>query len=171
MTENGTQQPAARRTAGLLPVVALAALAALLLATGFFAWKVLEERRADAARQDGLLAARDAAVLLFSYNYETLQEDFEAALEVTTGDFTDEYRRTTKEVVEPVAQEYDAAVEAVVVEAGVVEAEADRVVALVFLNQTTTSTRVDGPKVDQSRVRLSLTKVDGEWRVDRVDAL
>lgn len=160
-----------RRVVGLLPVLALALLAALLLLSGWFTWQVLQDRRADTARQDGLAAARDAARLLFSYDHERLEDDFEAGLAVTTGGFREEYERTTREVVQPVAEQYDAAVEAVVVEAAVVQAEPDRVVALVFLNQTTTSTRVEGPKIDQSRVRMVLRDVDGRWLVERVNAL
>jgi Mce-associated membrane protein len=160
-----------RRLAGLLPVLALALLAALLLLSGWFTWQVLQDRRADTARQDGLAAARDAARLLFSYDHSRLEDDFEAGLAVTTGDFREEYERTTREVVQPVAEQYDASVEAVVVEAGVVEADPDRVVAVVFLNQTTTSTRVEGPKIDQSRVRMVLRDVDGRWLVERVNAL
>lgn len=160
-----------RRLRGLLPVLALALLAALLLLSGWFTWQVLQDRRTDTSRQDGLAAARDAARLLFSYDHSRLEDDFEAGLAVTTGDFREEYERTTREVVQPVAEQYDAAVEAVVVEAGVVEADPDRVVAVVFLNQTTTSTRVEGPKIDQSRVRMVLRDVDGRWLVERVNAL
>ena len=42
---------------------------------------------------------------------------------------------------------------------------------LLFVNQTTTSTRLDGPKVDLNRVRMSLRKVDGAWLVSDIDAL
>jgi hypothetical protein len=30
---------------------------------------------------------------------------------------------------------------------------------------------VEGPKIDQSRVRMVLRRVDGDWLVERVDAL
>ena len=38
-------------------------------------------------------------------------------------------------------------------------------------NQTTTSTRLEGPKVDLNRVQLRLDRVDGEWLVSKVVAL
>jgi Mce-associated membrane protein len=53
----------------------------------------------------------------------------------------------------------------------VVRASANRVVVLLFVNQTTTSTRLDGPKVDLNRVRMTLDRVDGTWLVSDVDAL
>jgi Mce-associated membrane protein len=44
-------------------------------------------------------------------------------------------------------------------------------VVLLFVDQRTTSTRLDGPRVDENRVRLHLTKVDGSWLVSNVDGL
>jgi Mce-associated membrane protein len=52
-----------------------------------------------------------------------------------------------------------------------VRAEENRVVVLLFVDQTTTSTRLDGPKVDLNRVRLTMTRTGGEWLVSEVDAL
>ena len=56
-------------------------------------------------------------------------------------------------------------------EAGVISASPDKVDALVFLNQVTTSTRVEGEKIDQSRVRMRLVERDGSWLVEKVEAL
>jgi Mce-associated membrane protein len=168
-------QPGDRRPGGalssLVVVSTVALLCALALLLGYLAWQVRDRSQADAARTEALESARDAARLLFSYDHTSLDEDFSAGLETTTGDFREEYERTTRDVVRPVAEQYDAVVEAEVVDGAVVSASRDRVVALVFVNQTTTSTRVEGPKIDQSRVRMHLTQVDGEWRVAQVDAL
>ena len=174
-TAEPADEPGERRrrltAAGLLPVLVLALLSALVVLTAFLAWQLVQDSRTDTARDEALAASRDAARLLFSYDHEQLDDDFEAGLAVTTGQFREQYERTTREVVKPVAEQYDTVVEAEVVEAAVVQAEPDRVVTVVFLNQTTTSTAVEGPRVDQSRVRMGLRKVDGEWRVHRVDAL
>jgi Mce-associated membrane protein len=155
-----------------LPVAALGAAVALLAGgAGYLAWELRQESRAGQAREEATSAARDAARLLFSYNHETLEQDFEKGLSVTTGEFREQYQRTTKEVVTPVAEQYDAVVVAEVIEAAVVEASAEEVIALVFLNQGTTSTRVQGQQVDQSRVRMQLVREDGRWLVAGVSAL
>ncbi len=159
------------RVSAVLPLLALAALTALVVLTGFLALQVRQERQTEAAREQGLVTARDAARVLFSYDHRQLDEDFEKGLALAVGDFREEYERTTREVVRPVAEQYDAVVQAEVVEAAVVSARPDEVVAIVFINQTTTSTRVDGPKIDQSRVRMTLRPVDGQWRVADVRAL
>ena len=163
---------AARRGRTWVPLTALGVTAALLTAgTGYLAWQVREQARAETAREEATASARDAARLLFSYNHETLQADFDKGLSVTTGEFRDQYRRTTQDVVSDVAKEYKAVVVAEVIEAAIVQAEASRVTALVFLNQATTSTRVQGQQVDQSRVRMQLVLRDGRWLVDAVSAL
>jgi Mce-associated membrane protein len=119
---------------------------------------------------------------VLSYDHAELDDDFRSALAVSTGEFAEEYRRTSDEVVRPLASKTQATVVARVVDAGVVEASADRVVVLVFVNQTTTSNRLDGPKTDLTRVRMTMVRAaqasDGGkqgagagWLVAKVDAL
>lgn len=155
-----------------VPATAIGLAVALLAGTtGLLAWQLRRQALAQEARPDAVAAARDAARLLFSYDHQTLEADFAKGLAVTTGAFREEYSRTTSEVVTPVAEQYDAVVVAEVVEAAVIDAEAGAVTALVFLNQGTTSTRVQGQQVDQSRVRMRLVERNGRWLVTAVDAL
>ncbi len=62
-------------------------------------------------------------------------------------------------------------VTAEVVSSSVVRASENRVVLLLFVDQTTTSTRLEGPKVDLNRVRMTLSRTGGQWLVSGVDAL
>ncbi len=127
--------------------------------------------RVDRARTDGLAAARAAAQHILSYDYRHLDADFAQARKETTGTFTAEYAKTTTTVVKPTALKYHVVVAADVRAASVVTAESDQVVVLLFVNQSTTSTRVAGPKIDQSRVRMTLVHRRGRWLVSKVDAL
>ena len=74
-------------------------------------------------------------------------------------------------MVRPSAEQYKVVVKAEVTAASVVRASDDRVVALLFVDQTTTSTRLEGPKVDLNRVRMTLVEQDGKWLVSELDAL
>jgi Mce-associated membrane protein len=70
-----------------------------------------------------------------------------------------------------VAKEKKAVVKAEVVTAGVVTATPGKVVTIVYVNQVTTSSLAAAPKVDLSRVRMTMAKVGGHWLVAKVDAL
>lgn len=163
--------PSSRRSGTLLLTVAGVLVALLAAGTAFLGYRLLQERATETAREEAVAASRDAARLLFSYDHTTLDDDFARGLAVTTGDFREEYTRTTKDVVADVAREYRAVVQADVAESAVVRAQPDEVTTLVFLNQATTSTRVEGQQVDASRVLMTLVDRDGRWLVSRVDAL
>jgi Mce-associated membrane protein len=162
----------ARRRRISLPVVALLLMTVLMAAATAFLWlKVNEKDRTEDARRAGLEASRDAARLLFSYDYRTLDKDFSTGRALTTGEFRSQYDKTTTKVVADVAKQYKAVVKANVVSAGVVRATPSTVVTVVYVNQVTTSTRVTGEKVDLSRVRMTLQRSGGRWLVTAVNAL
>lgn len=162
----------ARRGLFTAPLIALLITTALMAAvTGFVWYQVREHAATETARQAGLEASRDAARVLFSYDYRTLSKDFSAGQALTTGAFRKQYADTTARLVTPVATEKKAVVKAEVVTAGVVRATPDTVVTIVFVNQVTTSSLTAGPKVDLSRVRMTLDHVQGRWLVSQVDAL
>jgi len=62
-------------------------------------------------------------------------------------------------------------VKATVASSSVVRASENAVVVLLFVNQTTTSTRLEAPRTDLNRVRLTMTRVGGAWKVSKVVAL
>jgi Mce-associated membrane protein len=159
-------------------VVALVLTTVLMaLANGFVWYRVHQHSAADTARRAGLEASRDAARVLFSYDYRELDKDFAAGRRLTANGptkeerFKDQYAETTAKVVSAVAKEKKAVVKAEVVTAGVVSASPGKVVTIVYVNQVTTSSLAAAPKVDLSRVRMTMRKVDGHWLVSKVDAL
>ena len=57
-----------------------------------------------------------------------------------------------------------------VVASSIVSASADKVVALVFVNQVTTAKGTKNQKLDQNRVLVTLTRSGGDWRVSKMKA-
>lgn len=163
----------------LLTAASAVLLVAGLVAAAVLGWQYREGQHADRARGEALDAARKAAPVVLSYDYRRLDRDFARARTHLTGDFRDEYGRTTKTVVGPTARKYHGVVKATVVEpagggapaASVVSASPDRAVVLLFVNQVTRSTQVTGSRVDLNRVRMTLTRASGGWKVSGVDAL
>jgi hypothetical protein len=50
----------------------------------------------------------------------------------------------------------------------IVSATDKKVVALVFVNQATTAKGTNNQRVDSSRVLVTLTRDDGEWRISKL---
>jgi Mce-associated membrane protein len=172
--EVASHEGAARRPG--LPGWVRAGLVALLVAALAVGGVLLVQQRDHDARQrageQALAAARSAAVAVLSYDYRHLDADFAAAEALTAQPFTAEYQRTTSKAVKPVATKNAAVVKASVSAAGVVRAGTDRVVVLAFVNQTTTSSRLQRPQVDQNRVELTMVRRDdGRWLVAAVKAM
>jgi len=164
--QHGPQRSGTRLLAGLLALTLSA-----LTAFGLVAYRVRDDQRVETARDQAVAAAHDNAEAILSYDYRHLDADFAAARAKLTGGFARDYKVTTTKLVRPGAEQYHVVVKAEVAAQSVVSATADQVVVLLFVNQTTTSTRLDGPRVDLNRVRLTLVKVDGRWLVNKVVAL
>jgi Mce-associated membrane protein len=160
-----------RRPSDLLVLVALAVVVALAVTAGLLVLRARGEDRVEEARRAAQAAGERHAVTLLSYDHRHLDRDFARAADVLTGSFADDYAETTEEVVRPTALEVKAVVTAEVVSSSVVRADENRVVLLLFVDQTTTSTRLEGPKVDLNRVRMTLSRTGGQWLVSGVDAL
>jgi Mce-associated membrane protein len=158
-------------------VLACATVLLLVLATTAILLTVRAQRvqAVEQARRQAQAAAEAHAVSVLSYDHRHLDRDFRRARAVLTGAFAEKYERTTEKVVRPTAEQVKAVVSASVAASSVVRADADRVVVLLFVDQTTTSTRLDGPKVDLTRVRMTLDRVAAggpdRWLVSRIDAL
>jgi Mce-associated membrane protein len=160
-----------RRVPGWL-LVALSALLAVVVAA--LAVVVTLDRRAaavDRATADATSAGRAAAVRLLSYDHRHLDADFAAGKALTTAPFSAQYARTTSQAVKKVATDTKATVTADVASVGVEQASSDRVVLVLFVNQTTTSTRLQRPQVDQNRVEMTLVPRGGRWLVSQVSGL
>ncbi|OJZ76258.1 hypothetical protein BRW65_02220 [Mycobacterium paraffinicum] len=164
-----------RRLAWWLLVVALAI--GTLVAASVGGWEALSKSRpplppvADqpAARQAAIQAASTGTVKLLSYSPDTLDQDFEAAKAMLTGDFLRYYDNFTSQTVKPKAQQKELKASATVPRAGVETLTADEAAVLVFVNQTTTSKDQPAPTTSSSAVRVGLAKVNGTWLINRFD--
>lgn len=158
-----------RRSRRWIPVVWLVAVVLLCGAAGVAAWQVRQLHRLDESRTQALEEARVRVPLLLSYRSATLEEDLDTALEQTAGGFAEEYRQLVDEVVTPTATERGISTEATVSASGVVRAEEDEVVVLVFLTQTTTTARSRNPAVSGSRVEVTMQPVGDDWKIAGFD--
>jgi Mce-associated membrane protein len=62
-----------------------------------------------------------------------------------------------------------AAAHGVVVESAVQSAAKDKVVVLLFVDQSVSNASAPDPRIDRSRIKMTMEKVDGQWRAAKVE--
>jgi len=159
---------------GLLTAIAVA-LCVVVAVCDLVLW--LHNRHAgsvDDARADAVVAARQAARDILSYDYRSLDKDIAKAKSETTGLFARQYAGSADALLQQAGQ-LRAIVQATPATPGVVSASANEVVVLLWVDQASVK-QLAGQKspttrIDQSRVRMTMTKVDGKWKVSQLAAL
>lgn len=149
-------------------VLALVVAIGVLLVQNTTGWPLHPKLTSDAvdqARTDGLRAANDDVVALLSYDFNTVDDALKKARETLTGPFLDDYTKLTTTVVAPAAKDQNITTKATVVGSAVVSAEPTHVVALLFINQSTTTKTAPEPSSSGSRVTLTMDKVGDRWLV------
>ncbi|CAB4734694.1 MAG: hypothetical protein F2667_14745 [Actinobacteria bacterium] len=127
---------------------------------------------------DGLDAAVEAAAttlpLALTYDYRTLDDGLERATAGMTDEFAEQFRTTFEGSAAELAADKKAVTNAVVRAAGLVRTEGGgRVLCLVYVDQVLVSsaTMQDAERpvdVNQTRVLVGVTDVDGTWLVDSI---
>ena len=128
-----------------------------------------DQRVGDAAAHRAIQAASDGAVAVLSYSYDHLNRDFDNAKSHLTGDFLAYYNKFTDNVVAPTAQKGQLTTTAKVIRAAISDLHPDSAVVLVFVDQTTASTKKKDPVKTESAVLVTLTKVNGSWLIAKFD--
>lgn len=151
----------------LLGATALVLVAALGVA-GFLGWKLWAlSSAADAGRQ-----AQEAAVsyaqVLTSIDSEMVDENFDQVLDGATGEFKDMYSQSSTQLRQLLIDN-KATAHGVVVESAVQSASRDQAVVLLFVDQSVSNTAVPDPRLDRSRIKMTMELVDGRWRASKVE--
>lgn len=160
-----------RRSRSLAVRVLIAAAAVLVVAVGTLSVMAVHESRIDSARIYGLSAAVDLTPKLLTYDYRTLDADAAEAQASITGDFAGQYKDYFAQLLSPNAKAQQFVSKATVRAASEVSATADQVVALIYLDQATTSKALTAPRLDNSGVRVTVTEVGGRWLISKLDRL
>jgi Mce-associated membrane protein len=149
----------------------------LLLATGIMVtslviWRAAEHRRILAGNQVAAASAgRAITEKMLGYSYQSFDQHTAEVSTLLTGTFRNEFVKAATTVVKPLAVENQAVVVAKVSEVSVMSpGEQGDVRILAFVDQQTTSAKLKRAQVDQNRVILTMSEVDGRWLVSRVEA-
>lgn len=121
------------------------------------------------ARDAGMAAATRLTQKVLSYDWQTLDADTKAAEALLAPSFRGEYAKTMAGVKDQTIKN-QVKLTADVAATSIVSATENKVVALVFVNQVTTAKGTANQRVDGSRVLVTLTRGDAEWRISKLKA-
>lgn len=161
--DSSTHAATRRSRVYLAMLLVFAAGLATVVGALFMQWRVTAQ--ADSARAEGLAAAVDLTPKLLSYDYRKSAAQLPEAQKNTTGDFRTEYENLIKQHVSKRAAAQQFVTKVRVQDRSIVTAEPERLVTMLFLSQVTTSTELNGRRLDNSSVRVAMMKIDGRWLV------
>lgn len=153
-----------RRSA--LPLLLVASLAV----NGFFGWKQWQDHQVKTAGQEAQQAAVKYAQILTSIDSRNVDENFRQVLDGATGEFKDMYTQSSVQLRQLLIDN-KATAHGVVVDSAIASETTNKVVVLVFIDQTVTNMAAPDPRIDRSRIKMTMEKIDGRWRAGKVQLL
>jgi Mce-associated membrane protein len=154
-----------RRVLAATAVVLFVAAVAL---AGFFWWQLKQERDVDAAGREALAVAQNYAVILTSVDNTKIDENFAQVLDGATGEFKDMYSQSAAQLRQLLIDN-KAVSHGTVVDAGIKSATKDKVELLIYVDQSISNTVNPQPRIDRSRVTITMERIDNRWLASKVD--
>lgn len=151
---------------GAMPLLLVASLAV----SGFLGWKQWQYHQVQVAGQEAQQAAIKYAQVLTSIDSTNVDDNFRQVLDGATGEFKDMYTQSSVQLRQLLIDN-KASAHGVVVDSAIASESANKVVVLVFIDQTVANMAVPDPRIDRSRIKMTMEKVDGRWRASKVQLL
>jgi Mce-associated membrane protein len=143
------------------------AVTALALA-GFFGWQLKQDRDTAAAARAALEVARNYAVTLTSVDNGKVDENFAQVLDGATGEFRDMYSQSAAQLRQLLIDN-KAVSHGTVVDAAIKSATKDKVEVLIFVDQSISNSTNPEPRIDRSRLAITMERIDNRWLASKVD--
>ncbi|HPZ94851.1 MAG TPA: DUF3329 domain-containing protein, partial [Mycobacterium sp.] len=106
--------------------------------------------------------------VLTSIDSDKVDDNFKQVLDGSTGEFKDMYSQSSVELRQLLV-ENKATAHGVVIESAVQEASKDKAIVLLFVDQSVSNTKLPDPRIDRSRMKMTMEMVDGQWRASKVE--
>lgn len=145
-------------------------LVASLAVSGFLGWRQWQDHRVKLAGEQAQQAAISYAQVLTSIDSNNVDENFRQVLDGATGEFKDMYTQSSVKLRQLLIDN-KATAHGVVVDSAIQSESTNKVVVLVFIDQTVTNTAAPDPRIDRSRIKMTMEKVNGRWRASKVQLL
>ena len=154
-----------RRVAGA--AAALVFVAALMVAA-YLGWQLKQRNDTAAAGRAALAVAQSYAVTLTSVDTNTIDQNFNQVLNGATGEFKDMYSQSAAQLRQ-VLIDNKAMSKGTVVDAAIKSATKTKVEVLLFIDQSISNVVNPQPRIDRSRVAMTMELIDNHWLASKVD--
>lgn len=151
-----------------LPWVAAILVGVVVAVAAWEGWMLYQQHQKDVAAEQALDAATKYAVVLTSIDTNALDQNFTEVLDGSTGEFKDMYAKSSTQLRQLLVDN-KASAHGVVIESAVKSATKDKVEVLLFVDQSVSNLAVPDPRVDRSRIKMTMEKVDGRWLASKVE--
>ena len=148
--------------------IILAIFIAALASSGILGWQLWQQKQIEQASRQAQQAAVTYAQILTSIDSAKVDENFAQVLDGSTGEFKDMYSQSSVQLRQLLIDN-KATAHGVVLDSAVQSASKDKVVVLLFVDQSVSNTSVPDPRVDRSRIKMTMENVDGQWRASKVE--
>jgi Mce-associated membrane protein len=158
-----------RRGRPATPVLVLSILLAVaVVAAATFGVLLIRRSAADRAGAEALATAQAYAVTVTTYDYQNLDRNFADVLDGAAGEFKDQYSGASRTLRQLISGAKTTS-KGTVLAAGIRSQSTDQVEVLVFIDQVITNAVTPQPKIDRTRVVMTLTPHDGRWLVNKLE--
>jgi Mce-associated membrane protein len=166
------ERRADQQTRRLLRRVAAAATAlvfvAALMVAAYLGWQLKQRNDTAAAGRAALAVAQSYAVTLTSVDTNNIDQNFNQVLNGATGEFKDMYSQSAAQLRQ-VLIDNKAMSKGTVVDAAIKSATKTKVEVLLFIDQSISNVVNPQPRIDRSRVAMTMELIDNHWLASKVD--
>ena len=151
-----------------LTAVAILIFVAALGSSGYFGWQYKQQQDIDSASRAALSSAKRFAVTLTSIDTNSVDQNFTQVVEGSTGEFKDIYSQSASQLRQ-VLIDNKAMSKGTIVDSAVKSASKTKVDVVLFVDQWITNVASPQPRLDRSRVAMTMELIDGRWLASKVE--
>ncbi len=167
-TPSDDEQPGRRWPRRVIVGVLAALLVAALATSGYLGFGFWQQREVNRAGQQAQEAAVAYAQVLTSIDSNKVDDNFNQVLDGATGEFKDMYSQSSMQLRQLLIDN-KASARGVVIESAIQSQTKNKVVVLLFVDQSVSNTAVPDPRIDRSRIKMTMEYADGRWRASKVE--
>jgi Mce-associated membrane protein len=153
-----------RFIAGAAGVIFVAALGL----SGFLGWQLKQQKDVNDAGRAALAAAQSYAVALTSIDTNSVDKNFTQVVDGATGEFKDMYSQSAGQLRQ-VLIDNKAMSKGVVIDSAIKSATKTKVDVVLFIDQWISNVVSPQPRMDRSRVAMTMELIDGRWLASKVE--